>query len=300
MGKIQAYKAFVAVANTKSFSKAAEQLHLSQPSISRIITDLEHQVQKKLFNRKTNRTQLTFDGASLYEKVVPWLHQLDVIENDIKADGIAITGTIRCQLPIFMQKTLYPVFTKFLYQNPNIKINFTLSNSQLDLSENGFDCAIRLEKNKEHLQYLNFEPYFLRRLVFVGTPGYFKQRGFPKHPKELMKHNCLKFTPYGYSTVWDYQENGEKKTIEVTGQVQATSMLLLVDLVELGLGITCVPIYYVQKQIKSGMLQTILDDYCPEPTPVYIVTPKEHVSRPVQALVRYLLDNVPILSGKSG
>lgn len=295
MDKIQAYKAFVAVANTKSFSKAAEQLHLSQPSISRIITDLEHHVQKKLFNRKTNKTQLTFEGMSLYEKVVPWLHNLDVIENDIKADGFDITGTIRCQLPIFMQKTLYPVFTKFLLQNPNIRLNLTLSNSQLDLSENGFDCAIRLEKNKEHLQYLNFEPYFLRRLVFVGSPSYFERQGIPNHPKEFMYHNCLKFTPYGHSTVWDYQENGEKKTVEVTGQVQATSMLPLVDLAELGLGITCVPIYYVQKQIETGILQTILDKYCPEPTSVFIVTPKNHVSRPVQVLVSYLLENCPKL-----
>ncbi len=289
MDKLQAYQIFLKVAETKSFSRASQLVFLSQPSVSRIIQDLENELKTRLFHRKTKAPLLTEQGHQLYQKLIPLIHEMELLEADFHNKTNEISGTIRVNIPIFMPGVFYPLLGQFLLKYPKVQIHLTATNTYLDLIDHGFDLAFRIGKDRRGHQKLIYKELFLRHMVFIASPSYLEKNGIPEHPKELMKHNCLLFTPQDEPTQWEYQERNRKKSVPVSGQLHASTMIAITDMVESGLGVAYLPTYYVDAQIKQKKLCQILTKFCPPPTTFYAVFPYQtYIPRAVQALVDFI------------
>lgn len=299
MDQLFSYKIFITLAETKSFTNTASKLFVSQPSISRIILQLEKHLKTKLFIRSTKNIELTQEGELLYQQIKPIYHEIGVIEAAISKKKTQPTGVIRIKCPIFLSNTFYPILGEFLKDYPHINLILSIGNSPEKIDPEQTDISVLIstyglnEKTRKTLIKIGS-----RQLLFLASPEYLKRKGTPKHPQELSSHEGLTFTPHNIHETWNYTEGKTSKAIKIHGRVMSTSMIPIKDMLLQGLGIAYLPEYYVKEELKNGTLVEILKDYKPKPELIHLLpTPSSLISTNLKLLITFLEKRVPKVLG---
>lgn len=182
------------VGEAGSFTRAARDMGLSQPSVSRVIGELEARLGVKLLLRTTRRLTLTAAGEKFLERAREILAELDNAED--AARGVdSLRGTIRVALPaVFGTREVIPRLPEFLERHPLLRMELRVSDAYQDLVAEGVDVAIRLGPLSDSTFGVR-KLATLRRYV-VAAPAYLKARGAPKSPADLANHDCI-FGPNG-------------------------------------------------------------------------------------------------------
>jgi DNA-binding transcriptional LysR family regulator len=286
--RLQELSVFVRAAESGSFSRAARELGLSQPSVSRIIGELEARLGVTLLLRTTRRITVTDAGALFLERARDILAEIEDAED--AARGLdSLRGIIRLALPVvYGTREIIPRLPKFLTAHPQLRVEMTVSDARQDLVAEGADVAIRLGE-------LGDSGFGARRLqtlerMLVASPTYLKARGTPKLPPDLASHDCI-FGPGNFGRdSWSFRRNGSETSVDVRGRIHTNSGPGVFASVMAGLGIAMASTVMCEAEIKAGALVALLIPYKIEPVDVHAVFPGgPRPSTKVRALVDFLV-----------
>ncbi|ADT87834.1 LysR family transcriptional regulator [Vibrio sp. Vb2880] len=279
---------FVAVAETGSFTRAAQRLATSVANVSRRIALLEERLGVKLLLRTTRKVSLTEAGQVYYQQCRALLEGLEQAELTVTQMQQTPKGKLKVTAPVtYGEQKIAPLLHDFLLQHPQLELEFVLTNQKLDLIEQGVDVAVRLGQ-------LGDSSFIARRLsnrnLYVcATPHYLAQYGTPHTLSELTQHSCL----VGTHDHWRFKENQQSRAIRVRGRVHCASGVVLLDAALKDMGLVQLPDYYVEAHLASGRLVEVLPAYRDEREGVWALYPQNrHLSPKVRLLVDYLAQHL--------
>jgi DNA-binding transcriptional LysR family regulator len=257
MDTIRNMKAFVAVAETGSFTKAAHQLSATLPMISRWIAELESHLRTRVLNRTTRRVALTEAGQRYLKHCREILTLVAAAEAEASDARAVAAGTLR------IHQARYPEVT----------VDLTLSQSVPDLLEEGYDVAIRL--SREALPDSNFVSHRLGaiRTVLCAAPHYLEVHGMPRTVKDLASHACLQLSlPMFPSDRWLLMgPDGEREFKLPDSRFKVNMSDAMAVALHEGMGIGTLPTLAIRSALRTGSLVRVLPDYHLHELSVYAV-----------------------------
>ncbi len=285
--RLQELAVFVRAAESGSFSRAARELGLSQPSVSRIIGELEARLGVTLLLRTTRRITVTDAGALFLDRAREILAEIEDAED--AARGVdSLRGTIRLAIPVvYGTREIIPRLPKFLSIHPMLRVELSVADQRQDLVAEGADIAIRLGD-------LDDSVFGARKLdtlqrMLVASPSYLAARGTPKTPADLASHDCI-FGPGNFGRdSWSFSRNGAEMSVDVRGRIHTNSGPGVFASVMAGLGIAMVSNVMAGPETRAGALVPLLRSYKLSPVDVHAVFPGgPRPSTKVRALVDFL------------
>jgi len=282
---------FVRVVDEGSFSAAARQLKLTPSAVSKLIGRLEDRLGARLLNRTTRRLGLTEVGDAFYRRCVPILADIAEAERAVSRLHSAPRGTLKVNAAIsFAQLWVVPLIPEFLARYPEVRFDLTLSDSIVDLVEEGVDVAIRIAE-------LADSSLIARRLApgnrtVCAAPSYLDRYGMPKTPDDLKHHNCLTLSIASSLNEWGFEGPDGKRTVRVSGTFEANNVIALHRAALEGLGLLRASRFLVGPDLKAGRLIPVLSEFhCPGDSAIYAVYPhNRHLSPKVRAFVDFLVE----------
>lgn len=294
MDLFKAMQAFVRVAETGSFTKAAESLHMSKTSVTQLVQQLELRLHVRLFNRTTRKVNLTADGAAYYERVVKLLGDLDDAETSLSDATTLPRGRLRVDVPSPLARTiLVPALPDFYARYPDIQIDLGVSDRMVDLIDEGVDCVVRggeltdLSLMARRLGDLQLGVY--------AAPSYLETVGEPSHPQDLAgpHHYIVGFSWARTGKAFPYAMRRNDESVKVQGRYIITvddgNAYLAAGLA--GLGVLWLPHYMGQEQVACGALVPLLEDWHLDPMPLYVAfPPNRHVSAKLRVFIDWIAE----------
>lgn len=268
---IEDINVFCAIAKHQSFSKAARELEISTPVITRRLVRLEQQLETRLLNRTTRQVTLTEAGSLFYSEVSDILQALEASKESMKSLTTQVSGTLKIGIPVSLSQCyVVPALKEFLKQYPKLKLQIVNGSHLLNLLHNGFDLVIQCGELPPSSYY--YKKIVTMKKVLCAAPDYLKKHGYPNSLEALSSHNCLYLCENIHKT-WAIRDKGKIKEIQISGNVQVDNPSELKRLAVDGLGITYLAAYFIQNELKSGKLVSILDQYQPPDYSLYAVYP---------------------------
>jgi DNA-binding transcriptional LysR family regulator len=269
--RFQETTVFVRAAETGSFSRAARELGLSQPSVSRIVADLEVRLGVKLLLRTTRRVVPTEAGAIFLARSRQALAEMEEAE-DAARGADSLRGTLHVAMPVtFGVRVVIPALPAFLAAHPLLRVQLMMAETRQDLVTEGADLALRFGP-------LPDSAFGARRLastprMVVASPGYLAARGTPAVLADLAAHDCV-FGPGGTARAnWVFRRDGAVASVEVDGRIQVASAEGVIACVKAGLGIAVASGWMCAPELAQGSLVRVLPHHLLEPADVYAVFP---------------------------
>jgi len=288
--------AFAAVADHRSFRRAAEVMGVSRSALSHAIIGLEAKLGIRLFNRTTRSVSLTHAGARLLARLDPVLHDLDLALDTLSEERGTPSGTLRINANKPGARILLTdVVPRFLDSYPEVELDLVSEDRLVDIVEQGFDAGVRLlDAVPRDMVAVAFGGEV--RFIAVAAPSYLQGRATPKTPDDLHAHRCIRQRlPSGKRYRWEFSKRGAEVAVDVPGNLTLDDNDLLVQAAAAGRGIAYVPGYFARPFLESGELVTVLDDWCPPSPGLALYYPRiRHVPSPLRAFI----DMVKELDGK--
>lgn len=296
MDKLRNIRIFVEIAERGSLTAAAESLETSLPTVVRKLAELETSLGVRLFNRTTRRIHLTDEGYRYLSICKTTLLQLEEAEEalfDAKAEP---TGRLMVTAPVlFGRLHVAPLLRDFMRAHTALSVEMLLLDRSIDLIEEGVDVAVRIGHLSDST--LHAVPAGNLQHVLCASPGYLKRHGTPRHPADLSKHTCIRFTGRSVLTEWQFRENGKPLGVRVNSRLATNSVEAAVDACRDGLGVGAFLSYQVQDAVKTGELRPILRRFETEQVPITMLYPH---SKLMSARVRAFIDfAAPVLRAKN-
>ena len=295
LDRLLAMNVFVKVVEQGSFARAAERLAMSTSAVSRHVADLETYLSTRLLHRTTRKLSLTESGQAYFERALHLLADLEETEAVVSSSTVTPRGTIRLTCSTsFGVPYLAPAIGAFQARYPDVRFDISASNRFVDLVEEGLDLAIRIgELGNANLIARRIGGM---RLIACASPGYLKRKGMPRHPDDLVKHNCFTYEYSPLKNVWPFRDNRNRQNnelrVRVDGSVHANNGEMLAAIAAAGVGIALEPDFVVKPLLASGELVEILKGYRPAPYNIYAVYPsRRHLSAKVRTFVDFLADH---------
>lgn len=286
---LEAWAIFAKVAETGSFAKAAAELAISQPTVSKALTRLESRLKTTLFHRTSRRMSLTASGQASLERATRILSEGEAVEAEVTEQSKNLRGPIRIAAPMsFGVSHLAPALPAFMALHPDVAPDLHFSDELIDMVADGFDVALRISTLPD--SSLLARRLCTVRLLLVGAPSYFEKHGRPVHPRDLATHRALRYVHARAGEAWRFRhpQHGDFAQV-VPGNLRANNAEALVPALRAGLGLALQPEFLAWQDLQSGVLQTVLDDWQVPSIALHIVTPPGR-ARParVQALIEFL------------
>lgn len=289
---LEAWAIFAKVAETGSFAKAAAELGVSQPTVSKALTRLETRLKTTLFHRTSRRMSLTASGQASLERAARILSEGEAVEAEVTEQSKTLRGTIRIAAPMsFGISHLAPALPTFMAMHPEVTLELHYSDEQIDVVAQGFDMALRISNLPD--SSLLARRLCTVRLMLVGSPEYFERHGRPQHPRELAGHRALRYTQSRSGEAWKFQHRSKGEFSQVvTPVLMANNAEALAPALRAGLGLAMQPEFLVWEELRSGAVEAALTDWQTPPIALHIVSPPGRAKPArVQALVQYLAEH---------
>jgi DNA-binding transcriptional LysR family regulator len=291
MDRLSAMEMFAKVVAEKSFSGAARHLGVSKSVVSKAVAELEDRLGAQLLNRTTRQMSLTEVGQAYYERCTAILDSVDEVEQLVSAQAHTPKGLLRMTAPVtFSIAHLGGPVSGFLSDNPDVTLELALNDRVVDIVEEGFDLAIRISRRLRDSNLIAVR-LCSSRSVCSASPAYLKKYGMPEHPRDLLQHQCLRYSNLGPAQEWTFNDPTSYQPIQVAvaGRIITNNGEVLREAAVGGEGITYGPSFILSADIKAGRLVPILKDYMAADFGIYAVyPPNRHMSAKVRRLVDHL------------
>ena len=276
--------ALVALAETNSFTRAADRLGVSVSHISRAIRQLEEQVQTKLVARTTRRVSLTGAGRLFEQRCRRLIEERESAFDLMRSSTDEVRGHLRITCSVaYGERTILPLINRFALAHPRLSLETQLSDALLDLSAEGIDLAIRTGNSPD--ARLAARWLASRSLILCAAPAYLERAGPPESLYDLHNHVCL----LGRSDHWSFTEDGADHTIRPEANWRCNTGFGVLDAARQGLGICQLPDFYVEEDLTRGSLVELLPINRPRDQDIWAVFPHKSEPHPAIAL---LLDHI--------
>lgn len=289
MDRLKQIESFVSVAARGSLTAAAHAEGVAPAVIGRRIDALEERLGVKLLVRTTRKITLTHEGSAFLEDCQRLLADLANAEASVSAGGVKASGYLRVTAPAgFGRRHVAPLVPRFIAQHPDVNVSLNLSDRVVDIVNEGYDCAVRVGDLPDS-SLISVRMADNRRLC-VATPAYLKRAGTPKHPSELLRHECLTLSSDASQTRgWAFLVDGAVTHLRPSGRLDCSDGQVLHDWCAAGLGIAWRSTWEVEQEVASGALVSVLDDFAAPPNGIYAVFPHaRHLALRVRLWIDFL------------
>ena len=279
---------FLAVAQHLSFSRAAESLGMSRPTVSAQVGQLERRLGVRLLHRSTRHLALTAAGQAYFDRLSDITDIVGAAERAAVGHQEVPVGKLRVAAPPDLSVPhLTPMITRFLEDYPAIEIELLLANDPVNLIEQKIDLAIRgrieIEDNLI-TRKLGESP-----ITICASPDYIARHGAPAVPEDLQRHRCLHFSGLRWGRKWHMRRQDDQREIAITPAFEANDGDSLGAAAVLGAGIALLPAFIVGPHLRSGRLVAVLDEWSAGAVPLHAVYPDNRfIARKVKTFVAFL------------
>ncbi|TSJ58755.1 LysR family transcriptional regulator [Atlantibacter subterranea] len=284
---------FVAVVESGSFSRAAEQLSLANSAVSRAVKKLEMKLGVSLLNRTTRQLSLTEEGERYFRRVQQILQDIAAAENEIMETKQMPRGLLRIDAatPVILHY-LMPLIKPFREKYPEITLSLVSSETFINLIERKVDVAIRVGTLSD--SSLRARALFSSYRKIIAAPDYLEKHGMPQSVDDLAKHLCLGFTEPASLNIWPVAQS-DGQLYEASPGLSSNSGETLKHLCLAGNGIACLSDYMINKEIENGTLVEIMTDIrLPVAMPFSAVYYSDRaVSTRIRAFIDFLSEQIP-------
>lgn len=261
MDRIAGVQLFIRVVETGSFSKAAGELGITQPTATKAVAAMEARLGARLLHRSTRGVTPTEVGAIYYEKC-------KVIARDIEeADNLAVLlqsqvgGMLRISTSVgFGRRVMVPLVLRYMREHPGVTIDLNFEDRYVNLVEQGVDVAVRMGRLADSslgARYLGTNPWTL-----VAAPAYLRARGTPRVPSDLARHPCLIYSSVQGDDRWHFTSPaGEELSVPVKGPLRSNNLSTLLAAARAGMGLAVLPWYVARESVADDVVQPVLSDY---------------------------------------
>lgn len=279
--------AFLAVAEERSFTRAAARLGTSQSALSHVIRRLETRLGLRLLTRTTRSVAPTEAGDQLLETLRPAFQDIETRLDALSELRAKPAGTVRITASEnAAEMVLWPALQQFLPAYPDIKVEIAVDYALTDIVTQRFDAGVRTgEQVAKDMIAVRIGPDM--RFAAVATPSYFTARPPPRTPQDLAEHSCinLRLPTSGGFYAWEFEKDGRELRVRVDGQLAFNTIAMIVRAADAGLGVAFVPEDQVRPLIDAGRLVHVLEDWCPPYPGYHLYYPSRRQLSPAFALV---------------
>lgn len=255
--------AFAAVAEQRSFRRAAVLRNGSASTLSASVRRLEERLGVRLLHRTTRSVTLTEAGERLLASLRPALAEIGRAIEVAGGSADAPRGTLRLNVPVGVAELILPpILARFLARYPEIRVDVTADDTFVDILAGGFDAGIRYDERLE--QDMIAVPLGPRedRYVTVAAPAYLERYGVPAHPNDLLGHRAVRYRfASGRIGELEYEKDGETVFVSPPAHVVSNRNALLLAAAEAGAGLFAGFEAYVAPGIARGALVPVLEDW---------------------------------------
>lgn len=292
MDVVDQIRAFVATAQTGSFTAAAEQLGVSNRLTSKYVAELEARLGVRLLQRTTRKVGLTPAGEDLLARAPAVLDELDDMLAGLAEGSSALTGHIRISAPVtFGEIYVGAMLTRFSAANPGLSFDLRLTDKFSDLASEGIDVAFRIGRSE--MLSLKTRRLGETRTLLVASPDYIAAHGEPESPEALERHACILDSNRANPRRWVFRKDGETQAVHVEGRFQVNSARAAADMAAAGLGIAFAPHFALCDALSAGRLVPVMEDYAGEAGPVSAVYLEgRKLPAKVRALIEFAVEDI--------
>jgi DNA-binding transcriptional LysR family regulator len=269
MDRLDELTIFVGIVDAGSLVAASRRLRRSPPAVTRALSSLEDRIGLRLVERTTRRLAPTESGSALAERARVLLADYDKL-----LAGLAqapVRGVLRITAPVqFGRRHVAPIVSAFLNEYPEVRVELSLNDHNLDLIEQGLDVAVRIGP-LEDSSLVARQVGSVGRVV-VASPAYLARRGVPRTPQDLVNHDTIFGMTRSPAREWRFGPSSRGVTVRLSPRLLVDDVEAQLQAVRAGRGIARVLSYQVRDELDSGTLVRLLVDFEPEPVPVQLVT----------------------------
>ena len=293
MDRIQAVKLFIRVVDLGSFSKAAADLGMGQPSATKQVAQLEAQLGSRLLHRSTHGVTPTEIGLLYYEKCKLIAHHVDEAESVAALLQSQLQGGLRISTSVgFGRRVLVPLVMRFMKLNPKLQIELSFEDRYVDLVAQGIDIAIRMGRLADSTlgaRYLGINPW-----VVVASPAYLAQRGVPRTLVDLAAHDALVYSTAQSDARWLFTgADGRLHPTAVRGPLRSNNLSALLAAARGDMGLAALPWYVAHESVKAGAVQPVLTDWTLPSQEIHAVYPSpRQVPAKVSGFIEWLQNQI--------
>lgn len=255
---------FLALARHRSFRRASLEVGVSASALSHSLKGLEARLGVRLFNRTNRSVTLTAAGEELFAALDGPFSAIDAAVDGLNRHRSEPAGHIRLNILEHAGVLLLgPVLPVFMERYPRIDVDVVISNQLVDVVAQGADAGIRYGGTvPEDMIALRLSADI--RWVVAGAPAYFERHGTPRHPNDLLKHQCLRIR-LGDDSIyhWEFERGDEALAIDVPGPITIDDTQFALGLVRAGVALTYLPEPCVAPYVHCGDLRIVLEDWAP-------------------------------------
>jgi DNA-binding transcriptional LysR family regulator len=274
---------FVAIIESGSLVGASRRLRRSPPAVTRALSALEDRIGSRLVERTTRRLAPTEAGSALAERARVLLADYD--EALSGASEAPVRGVLRITAPVqFGRRHVAPIVSAFLNEYPEVQVELSLNDRNLDLIEEGLDLAVRIGPLADSSLVVR-QVGSVRRVV-VASPAYLARRGVPRTPSDLATHDTIFGMARSAAREWRFGPSQRGAVVRLSPRLLVDDVEALLQAAQAGRGVARVLSYQVRDELASGSLVRLLEDFEPEPLPVQLVTlSRSHMAPKVRAFL---------------
>ena len=256
--------AFLAVAEERSFTRAAKRVGVSRSALSHAVRGLEERIGVRLLSRTTRSVAPTDAGEQLISRLRPALGDVASVLDRIAEQRERPAGRVRLVVsPLAAAMVVAPKLGAFANAYPDVVLDVTTTNEmRLDLVAGHFDAGIHLGEFIER-DMIAVRVSADQRAAILGSPAYFDSHRKPKSPRDLTKHRCLNFRHGTNETYrWEFDKDKQSLTVAVAGPLVVDDVQLLIRAAIDGVGLTFLMEEHAAPYLASGQLVRVLEDWC--------------------------------------
>jgi DNA-binding transcriptional LysR family regulator len=286
MDRLACIASFVSVVENGGFAAAARHLNVSRTMVSNHVQELEDRVGARLLNRTTRRVSLTEIGRQYYERSTHFLAEIDEADREAGALQATPRGRLRVHCHPSLGRFIAPVVTAYLRDNPEVSVDLRRGDQMIDLLEEEFDLAIRLNVPPD-------SSLMVRRLadwrhVLCCSPSYLETHPEPASPADLSAHNCIRYAFSPFGDEWRFTNpDGGPLAVRVAGNLVTSDTEVRRHAVIAGLGLALIPPFAFDEELQAGSLVPLLRNY---PSPVFSIAAVYPHRQHLAAKVRIFID----------
>jgi DNA-binding transcriptional LysR family regulator len=261
--------AFVAVARTRNFRRAALESHVSVSSLSQRLRDMEERLGVRLLHRTTRSVALTEAGELLLARVGPAMGDVDAALQQVRSMSAVPSGRLRINAPEpAVDLVLAPMVAPFAAQYPDVELEIMAQTAFIDIVSSGFDAGVRYGEHLD-LDMIAVSLGPLERFSLIAAPQYVAQHGRPIVPQDLLQHGCIRSRfDSGAMPDWEFEKDGRVVMLSPKARLVTGSSQLGIRAALDGLGFFATFEGYVREDIAAGRLVSVLQDWlAPFPGP---------------------------------
>ncbi|WP_375452177.1 LysR family transcriptional regulator [uncultured Devosia sp.] len=285
---------FLAVLESGGFRTAAKRLGLSASSVSEKITQLELRLGVPLLIRTTRSLSATEAGRSLANRIAPLFIETRAALQDAASAQQTVRGLLKLNVTgAVMVDILPPIIDRFLARHPEVRVEIMVEDRLVDVTAAGCDAGIRYG---EHLaQDMIAIPIGPRtqRLAYAAAPSYLQERGIPQHPRDVLKHDCVRMRfSSGALVEWSFERAGETLTLDPPGRliIGVDAAPAAINFARDGRGIVGTFENWLMPYLSDGTLQPVLADWWTRFEGPWIYFSKRFMPAPLRAFLDMLTD----------